>query len=275
MADAILDWDTFVPGDASITTGPQEAYRIRAIGTDKAATLTPSIDGNRLGPIRTEIGDIHPVASAEQGLLDLGELYYYMPPETTLSFDGASGDLVRLQGEAIDSPSGRFESSGDETRFNEQGEYHWTFTQGSVDVSETIGDNEEFTIHTLTPNTDERFAFVGIHEVAQSSDGSYSTTEGEISLLFDFDGQQRPSQFADDELVGIDLTTMPRPPTDTTDQMGFIYGDNAPNVEGFNISGDQTFKVIGRNTSGGALGNANDTSTFTYTAAVKFRENVS
>lgn len=275
MADAVLDWDTFVAGDATITTGPQEAYRIRAIGTDKAATLTPSIDGNDLGAIRTEVGDIHPRDNAEQGLLHLEDLYYYMPPETTLNFDGASGDLVRLQGEAIDAPSGRFETSADETRFNEQGEHHKTFVQGSVDVSETIGDNATFNPFTLTPATDERYVFDGIHMVEQTSTGSLSVAEGDVAYLFDFDGQQRPSQFADDELVGLDHTTLPRPPTDTTDQQGFYYGMDAPSVEPFTVSGDRTFRVIGRNVSGGSLGNAGDTSTFTYTAAVTFRENVS
>jgi len=275
MADAVLDWDTFVAGDADITTGPQEAYRIRAIGTDKAGSITPEIDGNDLGAIRTEVGDIHPRNTAEQGLLDLGDLYYYMPPETNLSFDGASGDLVRLQGEAIDSPSGRFESSADETRFQQQGEHHRTFVQGSVDVTETIDDNEEFTPFTLTPATDERYVFDGLHMTSQTSDGSYSTAEDEISYLFDFDGQQRPSQFSNDALVGLDHTTLPRPPTDTTDQVGFVYGMDAPGVSPFTISGDQTFRVVGRNTSGGSLGNANDTSTFTYTASVDFRENVS
>lgn len=274
MADAILDWDTFVPGDATITTGPQEAYRIRYIGTDKAGAITPTVDGNSLGAIRTEIAGLYVTDSTEQGPLDLDELYYYLPPETTLSFDGASSDLVRLIGEAIDSPSGRFEASGDETRFSEQGEYYYTFTQGSVDVAETIADNEEFTIHTLTPNTDERYEFVDLHEVGHTSDGSYTVSAGEVSLLFDFDGQQRPSQFQDDEIVGLDATALPRPPTATTNAEGFVYGDDAPNVEGFNLSGDRTFEVIGRNTSGGALGTAGDTSTFTYTASVRFRENM-
>jgi hypothetical protein len=274
MADAILDWDTYVSGDASITTGPQEAYRIRAIGTDKAGSITPKIDGNDLGAIRTEVGSLHNVGTSEQGPLMLEELYYYMPPETTLELNGGSGDTVRLVGEAIDSPSGRYESSADETRHSEQGEHHYTFVQGSVDVSETIADNEEFTVFTLTPNTDERFVFEGMHMTSHSSTGAFSVTEGEIAYLTDFDGQQRPSQFADDEIVGLDHTSLPRPPTDTTEQKGFVYGDMAPNVSGFTVSGDRTFRFIGRNTSGSALGSGTETSTFTFTAAVVFRENI-
>lgn len=274
MADAILDWGTMVSGDASFDTGPQEALRIRAIGTDKDGTLQPEIDGNDVGAIRTQMGDIHEEATAEQGPQELGDLYYYVPPETNVSFDGASGDTVVLEGEWIDSPSGRFETSADETRFNEQGEFHWTFTQGSVDVSETIADGQEFTVHTLTPNTDERYEFAGLHMTSQTSDGTYSTSEEEIAYLFDFDGQQRPSQFNNDVFAGIDHTLLPRPPDDSTEQRGYVYGANAPNVSGFTVMGDQTFKVIGRNVSGGNLGNANDTSTFTYTGVVRFQENI-
>jgi len=274
MADAILDWDTFVDGNASITTGPQEAYRIRAIGTDKSGSITPRIDGNDLGAIRTEVGSLHYVGTSEQGPLELDDLFYYMPPETTLTFDGSASDTVRLIGEAIDSPSGRFESSGDETRFSEQGEHHKTYVQGSVDVSEKIADNDTFTLLTLTPNTDERYEFDGLHMTSQSSTGAYSTSEGEIAYVTDMDGQQRPSQFADDAIVGIDHEVLPRPPSDTTEQVGYVYGHMAPNVSPFTVSGDRTFRFIGRNVSGGALGNAGKTATFTYTAEVTFRENV-
>lgn len=274
MAEAVLDWDTMVDGNLNTTIGPQEAYRIRYIGTDKAGAIAPTIDGNRLGTIRTEIGALHPVGTAEQGLLDLEEQYYYLPPEGTLELNGAASDTVRLQGEAVDGPSGRFETSADETRYSEQGSRHYTFVQGSTDVSEPIADNAEFEPFVLTPATDERFTFDGLHLVSHSSTGSLTISEGDVAYLFDFDGQQRPSQFQDDAVVGLDHTTLPRPPTDTTDQRGFVYGDRAPNVEGFTVQGDRTYRVVGRNVSGGSLGSSTETSTFTYQAVVDFAENV-
>lgn len=274
MADTVLDWDTMVDGDLSVTVGPQEAYRIRYIGTDKAGSIAPTIDGNRLGAIRTEIGALHPVGTSEQGLLDLEDRYYYIPPEGTFELNGSGTDTVRLQGEAIDSPSGRFETSADETRYGEQGERHYTFVQGSVDVSEPIADNTEVEPFTLTPATDERFGFDGLHLVNHTSTGTLTLSEGDVSYLFNFDGQQRPSQFADDAIVGIDHTTLPRPPTDTTDQMGFVYGHRAPNVEPFTVQGDRTYRVVARNVSGSSLGSSTETSTFTYQAVVDFAENV-
>jgi hypothetical protein len=275
MADQILDWATYVDGDADFRTGPQEALRIRLIGTDKTATLTPQVDGNDLGPIRSEIAHIHETGSNEQGPLALNDLYYYVPPETTVEFDGVGGDTVFLAGEYLDSPAGRFESGADETRFDQQGSYHWTFTQGSTDVSEPISDDQEFVVHTLTPNTDERYEFDGWLQVDHTSGGDLSLTEGDVSYLWDFDGQQRPSQFNDDVYAGIDHTIMPRPPTDSDEQDGFVYGEDVANVEGFVVTGDSTFRVVGRNVSGGALdSSSSNTSTFTFTAAVKFRENL-
>jgi hypothetical protein len=91
MADAILDWSAFVDGDAEIVTGPQEAYRIKELGTDKTNSITPTISGNTLGSIRQEVAALQYTGTTEHGPLELEELYYYIPPETKLS-------LVRLVG---------------------------------------------------------------------------------------------------------------------------------------------------------------------------------
>ena len=80
MADAILDWASYVTGDSSITTGPQEAYRIKAIGTDSSTAITPSINGNELGSIKTDIAALHPTGTTEHGALPVRNLYYYIPP---------------------------------------------------------------------------------------------------------------------------------------------------------------------------------------------------
>jgi hypothetical protein len=254
MADAILDWSAFVDGDAEIVTGPQEAYRIKELGTDKTNSITPTISGNTLGSIRQEVAALQYTGTTEHGPLELEELYYYIPPETKLSLDGASGDTVHIGGEAIDSPSGRFESSADETRFNQQGDYHYTFVQGSIDVSEPLSDQQEVVPLTLTPATDERFTFDQLHSVGVSSDGATTTSEGDLALLFDFDGQRRPSQFKDDEIVGVDVESLPQPPNDTDNQMPFIYGKMDSNVQPFTISGDQTYEAVIRNVSGGSIG---------------------
>jgi hypothetical protein len=274
MAESVLSWDTYLSGDDRIRTGPQEAYRIRMIGTDKAGTITPRVDGNDLGAIRTEVAGLQENATNEHGLLHLEDLYYYLPPEAVIEFDGSASDTVRLKGEAIDRPSGRFESSADESRYDEQGQFHYTFVQGSVDTSEPLNDNSETDVFTLTPATDERYEFDGLHMVSQTSDGSYSTSPGELALLFDMDGQQIPSQFGDDTIVGLDIESLPRPPTDSTVQEGFVYGGMEPNVDPLSVLGDQTFTAFVRNTSGGSLGSSSDTTTLTYTATVRFRENL-
>jgi|AKVG01.1.fsa_nt_gi hypothetical protein len=274
MADAILDWSTFVDGDASIVTGPQEAYRIKEIGTDKTSAITPTINGNTLGAIRQEVAALQYSATTEHGPLELMDLYYYIPPETELTLDGASGDTVHLGGEAIDSPSGRFESSADETRFNQQGSYHYTFVQGSVAVSEPLSDRQEEVPLSLTPQTDERFTFDQLHSVGTSSSGSTTIGFGDLALLFNFDGQRRPSQFSDDEIVGVDVESLPQPPSDSTTQKEFVYGMMDDAVDPFTVSGDQTYEAVIRNVSGGSIGSSGNTLTLDYIAGVEFREGV-
>lgn len=294
MADRVLPLDTMVDGDTTLQIDSTQALRITGIGTDTGSAVTPSINGDALGDIVQEVGNIHVGATEEQGLLRLGNppnaqtnpevedspamepfgpnLYYYAPPDATLSFDATSSDLVRLQGQRLDGVDSRFESSADETRFREQGEYHYTFEEGDTDVSEEIADDTTATVHTISPATDERIEVVGAQMMSQSSTGSYSTTEDEIGVFFDLDGQRMPGQFADDSLFLVDFTTMPRPPDDSSEQVGFVYDHYGPSMMPLTVQGDQDLDINIRNVSGGSLGTSTETSTFTYTSQVVFDE---
>jgi len=295
MADRILPLDTQLDGDSSIQIDSTQALRITAIGTDSGSAITPSVNGNDLGPIVQEVGSIHPTGSQEQGLLTLGtppgameqpmvedspahgaygpNLYYYVPPDGRISLDGGSGDLVRIQGQRLDGVSGRFESSADETRFQEQGSYHYTFEEGDVDVSEPINDGQTETVHTISPDTDERIEVVGVQGMSHSSGGDLSITDDEIGVFYELDGQRYPGQFADDELFLIDFEAMPRPPTDSTDQVPFIYGKYGPSMNPLMVQGDQDLDIRIRNVSAGSLdSSSSNTSTFTFTASVVFDE---
>lgn len=293
MADRILPLDTFVDGDASVTIDSTQALRITAIGTDRGTSLTPEVNGDDLGAVVTEIGDIHPRNTAEQGLLQLGtppsadtdvvypygpnrqpygpDLYYYVPPDATLSFDGASGDLIRLQGQRIDGVTGRFETSADQTRFEQQGEYHYTFEEGTVSVSEQFSDGDTATVHTVSPATDEKIDVVGPQMLEQTS-GSLTSSNDEVGVFWELDGQRFPSQFADDELFMVDFQNMERPADDTADAVPFVWQNYGPSMQPLSVQGDQDLDVNIRNVSGGALGSGGESTTFTYTAQVVFDE---
>jgi hypothetical protein len=295
MADRTLPYDEMVPADTTLEVDSTQALRITAIGTDSTSTVTPEVDGNDLGPINSTVGGLHPDGSTEQGLLTLATppgadedpmiedspahggygpgLYYYVPPDGRLTLDGASGDTVRLQGHRLDGVNTRFEASSDETRYDEQGSYHYTFESGSVDVSEPISDGQQATVHTVSPATDERTELVGPQGLSQTSGGDLSFVEGDVSVFYELDGQRYPGQFNDDTGLLLDFTTMPRPPTDSTDQVPFVYGKYGPSMSPLSVMGDQNLDVNIRNTSGGALDSStSDTSTVTYTAEVVFDE---
>jgi hypothetical protein len=293
MADRILPYDTVLSGDKTLEVDSTQALRITGIGTDSTSTVTPEIDGNDLGAITDTVAGLHPDNTQEDGLLRLGNppqaqtspgvedspameaygpnLYYYVPPDGRLTLDGGSADNVRLQGHRLDGVSGRFEASSDETRYTEQGNYHYTFEEGSVDVAEPISDGQVETVHTISPATDERTEVVGPQGMSQTSGGDLSFTEGDVDVLYEVDGQRYPGQFNDDEGLLVDFTTMPRPPTDTTDQVPFVYDHYGPSMQPLTVQGDQNLDVNIRNTSGGALDSStSDTSTVTYTAEVVF-----
>lgn len=295
MADRILPLDEILDGDSSVQIDSTQALRITALGTDRGTALTPKIDGNELGAIVSTVGALHPTGTAEQGLLTLGtppgaqedpevedsphhgaygpNLYYFVPPDGRLEFDGDAADNVRIQGHRLDGVDGRFPASSDETRYREQGAYHYTFEEGDVDISEPISDGQEATVHTISPATDERVEVVGPQMVSQSSGGDLSFGEGEVAVFYDLDGQRFPGQFNDDSLLTVDFQVMERPPTDSTDQVPFVYDHYGPSMMPLAVAGDQDLDVKIRNTSGGALdSSSSNTTTVTYTAEVTFDE---
>lgn len=293
MVDRVLPFDDFVAGDLSQDLDATQALRITGIGTDRGTALTPEVNGDDLGAIVTEVGDIHPRNTAEQGLLQLGtppdaeedvvypygpnrapygpNLYYYVPPDATLTFDGASGDNVRLQGQRLDGVDSRFPTSADETRFEQQGEYHYTFEEGTVTISEQFADADTATIHTISPATDETVDVVGPQMVGETS-GSLGGSEGDLGIFYDLDGQRMPGQFADDALHLIDFQNMPRPADDTSDQVPFVWDAYGPSMRPLRVLGDQDLDVNVRNVSGGALGTGGETTDITYTSLVVFDE---
>jgi hypothetical protein len=293
MADRVLPLDVIVNGDTSVQIDSTQALRITAIGTDSGTAITPSIDGNELGSVVQEIGALNPEGTQEQGLLTLGmppgameepevedspahgsygpNLYYYVPPDGRLTLDGAAGDNVRLQGHRLDGVSDRFEAGSDETRYREQGSYHYDFVEGTVDLSEPIADGATATINTISPATDERIELVGPQGVSQTSGGDLSFSAGDASVFYELDGQRFPGQFADDEIFLVDFKAMPRPPTDTTDQVPFVFGKYGTSMQPLTVQGDQDLDVRFRNVSGGALdSSSSDTTTLTHTAEVVF-----
>jgi len=282
-------------GDGTYTPSATQAWRIRAIGTDATSQITPKISGNDVGPIISRIAALHDDGTNELGPLELQDYYYYVPPEEPLELNGNSGDDVVLIGERIDGvPSGqKFVSSADETRWNEQGEKHYTYVTGEVDITSDIADGQEDTVFTLTPATDERYTFSGVQYMDRTA-GSWSEDEGTVNVFWDIDGQRIPSQFNDDRTFGIDYRYMDGPPDDSLEQTPFIYnrylpqelqdsnlsisevggGHNAfAGVPTLTLTGDQTFQAKVRNVSGGTLTEAS-TTTWQYTALVRFEESI-
>jgi hypothetical protein len=198
-------------------------------------------------------------------------------------------------GERIDGvPSGqKYVSSADETRWNDQGQKHYTYVTGSLDITSDIADGQENTVFTLTPATDERYSFTGVQFMDRTA-GSWTEAEGTVNVFYDIDGQRIPSQFADDRTFGVDYRYMDGPPDDSLEQTPFIYNQYLPQelqdtnlntgevggghnafagVRDLTLTGDQTLQVKVRNVSGGTL-TEGATTTWEYTALVRFEESI-
>lgn len=268
-----LPLDAYLDADESIQMDSTQALRIQMMGTDATSGLTPTIAGQEVGDIVKRVASLRETGTTRQGPMMMDDLYYVVPPDRTLEFDGGSGDTVRLAGTRLDGTSPGNLPSGWQSRFEDQGDLHRTYVAGAGDngTDNALADGAQVQAFTLTPETDEVYTFDGLHSLAVSNLTS-TLAEGDLAVLFELDGQRLPSQFRTDDAAGVDVTSMPEEPDDTDGVVPFRWQDRPGIRDGFRLEGDETLRVLVRNVSGGSLsptgGNA---LTFDYTASVQYQ----
>jgi len=246
-------------------TPPDRFYVIKKIGTDASSDCYLKIDGVDTGPIISTVAPMHKTSSNLLGPLDLGDLYYVIPPNKTFTVEGPSGAKMRIigligklaPGEAI---PGQFAA-----RFNAQGKHYLTYVQGSYSVGTDVAwsADVEYEVYSLTPRTIEVYNF---NNVAMASVAGGSFNEGQIALRLYYDGTPLDMLTSEPGPKGIDVLSMPHPPADSTEEEPFTFADKP-----IQVLGDHTFTVKAVNVSGGTLTPATGSSwTITFTAIVEY-----
>jgi len=85
-------------------TGKREGLVIHKEGTDASDPASPAhlrIDNKELGDIFQDIAPLHKTNTRFVDLLDLGDLYYVVPPETEVIVEGPSGAKIRIKGDLL------------------------------------------------------------------------------------------------------------------------------------------------------------------------------
>ena len=229
-------------------TDNREVLIIRKIGTNSATIGTLNIDRKPTTQISSTVASIHKVDSNLTGPFSLGELYNVVPPQTKISFTGASGSKFRIIGTKLQLDPGEAVESGLMNRFNAQPKSYYitleaTFSRG---VDAAWGPDEENTIITLTPRTIEEYVFDS-YVMVSIENVSGGVAEGEWAVRFYLDNVSLEHVYGPSIKPGIDALSMPRPPASTTEQVPFVLADYP-----IHVPGDHTFQIRVANISGTA-----------------------
>jgi len=221
-------------------------YVIRKIGTAVAQPTKLIIDGVETGEFVSTIAPFCRGYYNVLGPLDLGDLYYVVPPNKTFRVDSISGAKVRMIGQIGVLAPGEVLPATEASRFNEQGKRYVTYIQDSYSkaTDEAWAAGEEQEVISLTPKTIEEYRF-DRQVLAEITGGS--VVEGDFAIRLFLDGRPLDILTTGPGKLGIDILSMPSPPDVEINQDAFILAD-LPVV----VAGDHTFAIKAVNTSGAA-----------------------
>jgi len=251
------------------TTKPRVALVIKKEGTNATAAGRLKIDNKLMGDIFATIAPLHVTSSNLMGPLGLGPLYYVVPPDTDIEWDGPSGTKCRIIGELLKLAPGEALASALLARFMAQVDHYLTYAQGTYShgTDTDLAANAEVEVLSLTPKTIEKYVFAHpvMHDVA-----NYTESEGDLGVRFYLDNAPLDDLTETTVTGGIDVLSMPRPPADATEEVPFSLKGTP-----IEVLGDHTLSVRVRNVKGAAISPAAGTSlTFTITAIYEFQRKV-
>ena len=243
-------------------------YVIRKIGTDATSDTYLYIDGVATGKIISEVAPLHRTSSNLLGPLDLGELYYVVPPNKKFTIEGPSGAKVRCIGLIGVLAPGETLPGPYSTRFPVQGKHYITYVKGSVTLAsagESWAADAETEVYSLTPKTVEKYVFNNI-AMAKVENASASISEGEVAIRFFLEGTPLDILTSEPGKKGIDILSMPYPPAATTEERPFTLKDLP-----IEVPGDYTLSVKAVNVSGSAISASSGADmTCTFAAIVEY-----
>jgi len=258
--------DTVFIQGKTYETPERVALAIKRLGTDATSACHLKVEGKDLGDLITTVAPMHITSSNKLGLLDLGDAFYVVPPDTKFEVDGPSGAKMRAKGLLIRLAPGETLPGDLATRFDEQVDRYLTYVEGTyshgTDVA-LVADGEVEVV-SLTPKTIEEYLFAYPVLAAISN---YTPAEGDLGIRFLIDNAYLDEVMEETKVGGIDILSAPRPPADTTEEEAFTLCESP-----IRVLGDHTLSVKVRNTKGADISPAAGTSlTFTIDLITQFK----
>jgi hypothetical protein len=236
----------FVQG-TNYETPNDRFFVFKKIGCDQATATKFVIDGVETGGISNLVAPLYATSSKLLPPLDLGNLFYVVPPNKTFFVSGASGAKIRAIGQIGVLGPGEGIPTVFASRFAEQGSKYLVWTQGSklYSTDYTWADGEEISIFSLTPKTIEQYI---LNNLCQVETGVASLADGAAALRVYLEGKVLDILTSDPGKKGLDCKYMPRPPVYNGVREPFSFADWP-----ITVAGDQTLELKLINVSGGNL----------------------
>lgn len=236
--DKVLDMNT------EYTTHSRQALKIERIGTDDSSEVTVKIDNKQVMKLHPDIAPLLPTDSNLLGMLNLGDLYLSVPPDTKIKFEGTSGKHVRIKGVlAILDPNekapGDWLSRYDSQFWKILGYDEQTL---SLDTDEVWNANAEETLWQKTCGAAEVYEINGLVMIDISGG---TVNYGDFGVLFYTDDQLIEFIWSNTIYRGLDIKLFPKPPTATTNYEAFSL-KNTP----FRLTDGHSLKITAVNVSG-------------------------
>lgn len=231
----------------SYRTHPRVAYLIQKIGTGATSAVHLTVNNVALGDIIEDVAPLHKENTKINGLLDLGNLPYVIPPDTDFQVEGASGAKIRVVGTIYLLEVGEAIPSNIATRFKEQGNHYLKYVSNSYSFgAATSWDaGNEVTLYTLTPATIETYKFNNLLMINYSG---FTANPGDVAIQIYVDNTPVEYLESDNLPGGIDLLSIPHQDDVAVNEDVFSL-KNYP-VE---VGGDHTLKITAKNVSGSAI----------------------
>jgi len=240
----IIRLDKVLDSGTTYTLESDRAYLIEAIGTNSSGAAKIYIDEVPTGEFDSTVAPLHKTSSNLLGPLKLGDLFYVVPPDKKIRFEGDSGSKLRIIGKIALLDTGESIPSHWADRFKKQGDHYWTMKSGTISLAtdEAWGDGQEYTAITLSPATIETYRlnnFIGV----SMSGGTVS--EGDFGIRFKWKDAPFDIHSTDEGPFGVDVLSAPLPPSVSNEMEPFSLEDLP-----FEVPGDTTFTIGIINTSG-------------------------
>ena len=236
--------DKYLKEGVTYQTPKRVIYVIKALGTNSSGLGHLKIEETDMGDIDSTVAPLKTSTSNTLGLLNLGDLYYVIPPEVKFSWEGDSGSVCRIVGDIITLGIGEGVPGELLNRFNEQGRKKIrTYTASlALGTDEVWKAGEEREVFSITPLTTEKVTFDDFLGVSITGG---TVNAGDFALTFYLNNKPLELDVASGLDYGIDVTSAPLPPSDSSG-WGALTLKNFP----IEVPGDQTLSIRVKNISG-------------------------